>query len=333
MQRTAIFALVLLGVFSNPALAQLPGDFNCSGEVNGIDFTYWYCDIRGHVLDPVDTASCSWRNGDFNGDGWFYTVADGFQLHAYFKGEDFWRPDIPPLPTNLDSLIMGEITTEPGQRIRLPLSIVIPEDMTGFEIQVHFDTRYFSMPWIWQYAPSGTYEYTVLGHDLFYMFGRAYDSLAAGRYHIADLEFNLSPIAPLDTTLTIDFYTGSYFPSGFANLSYPRYFIIPTIVNGQVHVGSSGIDEGDLPNQLSLRSYPNPFNAEATISFSLDIRSPISLKIFDVSGREVARLVSQTIAAGQHAIIWNATDMPSGIYFCRLETGQKRLTQKITLLK
>jgi hypothetical protein len=85
------------------------------------------------------------------------------------------------------------------------------------------------------------------------------------------------------------------------------------------------------------RAYPNPFNPSTQIGFRVqtqDLASvPVSLKIFDVLGREIANLVNDTLPAGQHSVIFNATGLPSGVYIVRLQADGETLTRRITLLK
>jgi hypothetical protein len=97
----------------------------------------------------------------------------------------------------------------------------------------------------------------------------------------------------------------------------------------------TAVQESDLqPKTFSLeQNYPNPFNPSTTISFSLPSNSFVSLKVFDVVGREVASLVSEQMSAGSHSKQWNANGMPSGIYFYRLRAGSFTETKKLILLK
>ncbi len=97
-----------------------------------------------------------------------------------------------------------------------------------------------------------------------------------------------------------------------------------------------------LPNQFTLeQNYPNPFNPTTTISFSLPSKSFVSLKVFDIIGREVATIVSEEMSAGIHSRQWIASKMSSGIYFYRLQahplsggqTGTYTETKKLVLLK
>jgi hypothetical protein len=83
------------------------------------------------------------------------------------------------------------------------------------------------------------------------------------------------------------------------------------------------------------QNYPNPFNSKTAIRFQLSAGSDVRLKIYDVSGQEVATLVSNKLAAGTYSVTWDATDFPSGIYFYQLKTndGKHSLMKKILLLK
>lgn len=89
-----------------------------------------------------------------------------------------------------------------------------------------------------------------------------------------------------------------------------------------------------LPKGYSLaQNYPNPFNPSTTISFTLPSRSFVSLKIFDVLGREVATIIFEEMAPGSYSQTWDAARLSSGIYFYRLQTGAYAQTKKLTLLK
>jgi predicted outer membrane repeat protein len=87
------------------------------------------------------------------------------------------------------------------------------------------------------------------------------------------------------------------------------------------------------PLSLSLSSYPNPFNAVVTIRYDMPASGRASLKVYDLTGREVRTLVDKQMAAGSYSIYWNAENLPSGMYFVMLKaTGQQRI-QKVLLLK
>ena len=81
------------------------------------------------------------------------------------------------------------------------------------------------------------------------------------------------------------------------------------------------------------QNYPNPFNPNTTIAFSLSEATEIKLEIFNILGRHVATLFAGKLQAGQHKLNWQATDMPSGIYYGSLKTESERKIIKMLLLK
>ena len=89
----------------------------------------------------------------------------------------------------------------------------------------------------------------------------------------------------------------------------------------------------DLPTHLSLdQNYPNPFNPSTTIRYELAKRAIISLRIFNMLGQEIALLVDEQKEAGSYQVQWNA-NVPSGIYFYRLQAAEFVETKKAILLK
>ncbi len=91
---------------------------------------------------------------------------------------------------------------------------------------------------------------------------------------------------------------------------------------------------GALPTRFALeQNYPNPFNPSTVISFQLPVRSHVSLKVFDVNGREVATLVEGNLAAGNHNMTFNAGNLPSGVYFYQLKMEFFSQIRKAVLMK
>jgi len=81
------------------------------------------------------------------------------------------------------------------------------------------------------------------------------------------------------------------------------------------------------------QNYPNPFNPTTQISYTLAKASNVSLKIYDILGREVATLVNGKNQPGQHSVSWNALTVPSGVYFYRIVAGDFVQTKKMVLVK
>ncbi len=108
----------------------------------------------------------------------------------------------------------------------------------------------------------------------------------------------------------------------------------------QVTLGKGGVETlvPDLPETVSINNYPNPFNPETTVSFTLPQDGKVSIKVFNVRGQLVKTLVDNNLNAGKHEIVWNGRDeenrqVGSGIYFCRLQTAGKILNRKLLMMK
>lgn len=95
-----------------------------------------------------------------------------------------------------------------------------------------------------------------------------------------------------------------------------------------------GIGDFDAPATFRLeQNYPNPFNPTTVISYQLAGNSEVSLKVFDVLGREVATLVNERKQAGSYSVNFDASHLSSGMYIYRLQASGKVFTQKMMLIK
>jgi hypothetical protein len=99
---------------------------------------------------------------------------------------------------------------------------------------------------------------------------------------------------------------------------------------------TSGIADAPATRALNFRleqNYPNPFNPSTLISYQLPAAGRVSLVVYSLIGTEVARLVDAVQAAGPHQVVFNAGQIPTGIYFYRLQSGERVLSRKMTLIK
>lgn len=81
------------------------------------------------------------------------------------------------------------------------------------------------------------------------------------------------------------------------------------------------------------QNFPNPFNPTTIINYQLPVNSFVTLKIYDILGREVAVLINGLRNAGYYSVIFNGTNLSSGVYFYRLQAGAYSETKKLLLLK
>jgi len=89
-----------------------------------------------------------------------------------------------------------------------------------------------------------------------------------------------------------------------------------------------------LPSRVELyNAYPNPFNPSTTIQFALLQRAKVTIKIYDILGRQVATLVDDTYQAGVHQVSLDARDLASGLYIYRIRSGDFTASHRLILLK
>jgi pimeloyl-ACP methyl ester carboxylesterase len=122
--------------------------------------------------------------------------------------------------------------------------------------------------------------------------------------------------------------------------AYNNVFLLPWIFSQSKLNTPAGIEmEGysSLPKKFSLsQNYPNPFNPSTTIEYQIPnvgTQNFVSLRVYDILGREVATLVNEQKPAGAYNVQWNAKDLTSGVYFYRLEAGSYNETKKLILLR
>ena len=91
--------------------------------------------------------------------------------------------------------------------------------------------------------------------------------------------------------------------------------------------------EAAIPARLRCDCYPNPFNSTTEIRYALPRASHVSLRVFDVTGREVSVLVDRVIPAGEGVVAFDAGALASGVYFVRLSAGEVGVTRKVLLVR
>jgi hypothetical protein len=82
-----------------------------------------------------------------------------------------------------------------------------------------------------------------------------------------------------------------------------------------------------------MGNYPNPFNPTTTIQYRVDSPGNVCLVVYDILGRDIVTLVNSERSIGTYSVTFDASKLPSGIYFSKLESGGKTSIQKMLLLK
>lgn len=99
---------------------------------------------------------------------------------------------------------------------------------------------------------------------------------------------------------------------------------------------TTGVEDNDvfIPDAYSLaQNYPNPFNASTTIKYNLPEPGFVNIDIYDIMGRKIQTLVSQDQTAGSHSVVWNASNVSSGVYLYKIVAGDFTQTKRCNLIK
>jgi len=150
----------------------------------------------------------------------------------------------------------------------------------------------------------------------------------SGRVYRYDPEFSLGPEL---------ISSGHQGPAGLDYNQRDNILAVPNFYANTVDfipMAVSSLTEIDVPETPGiLRNYPNPFNARTVIEFSVNWHQSITLDIYDILGRRIETISSAAYEAGIHRVTWQADDIPSGIYYCRLSLADGVATRKVTLIK
>lgn len=153
------------------------------------------------------------------------------------------------------------------------------------------------------------------------------------------------------------FYTCSLFPSNngvivYPNVNFPKVifftFSYKSATNSthaknllenclhrllNIPIGINVINS-EIPTRfIVFPNYPNPFNPETKIKFALHEKNKVTIKIYDISGKEIDTITDDILYAGTYEILWKSKNIASGIYFAVITAGYHRGTIKLSLIK
>lgn len=195
---------------------------------------------------------------------------------------------------------------------------------TGWSVAYKFDVPVNSN-WLSQPSLPSWRVYKREFKDLYYLFE---DSIDAREYW--DVPDTNSTLATSVKRLAkgIGFYY-SEFEGGII-------YLTGCIVNGVQYGTIVNVDEETdiiIPDEIEVKSYPNPFNSQANIVYSLPYESNVIIKIYNTLGEEVELLYYGVKVRGEHLQVWNAYNKPSGIYYAVLHADNQIKTIKLLYLK
>ncbi len=176
----------------------------------------------------------------------------------------------------------------------------------------------YSGIWDWDFTVVGLYEIDLTGLD-----GGAAVVFASGF------------VDPASNQNGEGFGLFAALPNG-AVVEFPKIYCSKADAEALVEKMKKPEQEQDMPIAETYgldQNHPNPFNPVTTISFTLPTSQNVSLKVYDVSGREIATLVNGPRSAGRHDVSFEAFNIASGIYFYRLRAGEYFATKKMIVVR
>jgi len=213
------------------------------------------------------------------------------------------------------------------------------DDSTGMDIEIEYDD-YNGEEW----ADTSYFDWYATTDSIFIYFEG--DEYYEDEADTLELEYMLNEDT-LFASASFEFCEEEGFDSFeecFEEMEFPgfnelvdveSFHMYQEIVFTSTELTSIEPTNGKLPEEFKLyAAYPNPFNPVTTIRFDVgDASHESTLRIYDISGRNVATLVSDQLQAGTYKVKWDARGFASGIYFSELISGTNRHTQKMVLLK
>jgi len=170
---------------------------------------------------------------------------------------------------------------------------------------------------IQQYPNSELERDALYGKFLYALYSRGDLELSQQLYHLLQTRYPNSYELELAEVQLQNYHQGAMRPSSGAGLAKA-----PNTTSSQ------------LPTEFNLsQNYPNPFNPTTTIKYGLPVDAHVTLKVYDVLGREVQTLVNGNVPAGVHTVRFDATDLSSGVYLYRLTAGEYTSVKKLVVMK
>jgi hypothetical protein len=126
----------------------------------------------------------------------------------------------------------------------------------------------------------------------------------------------------------IENYSGYGVPDYSGNKSRVSLFIV------SIHMSVGIENEIEIPEEYFMnQNYPNPFNPTTNIEFGIPESGHVSIKVYDMLGREVATLINNTMSAGVRTVVFDASHLSSGMYIYRIKVNDYVSTKRLMLIK
>ncbi|MBK7866979.1 MAG: DUF1566 domain-containing protein [Ignavibacteriales bacterium] len=274
---------------------------------------------NGTITD--NATGLMWMQND-NGTGVLWKDALNYAENLTYAGYSDWRlPDTKELQSIVDYSRSPSTTSSAAINPMFNCTQITNEGGAA------------DYPWYWSNTTFSSGSQTDGTSAAYFCFGRAmgyFSGLGWTDIHGAGSQRS----DPKPRSFTGYTYNGN----GYYNANSPqgdavRIYNYVRPVRSAVVTGINNQDSNILDSYTLFQNYPNPFNPATSIQYNIPQSSFVNLIIYDLLGNEIEKLVSENKSAGSHRIDWNASNFPSGVYFCRIQAGDFVNNIKMILMK
>lgn len=277
------------------------------GTTNG------FVDLRGNA-HPTSFGFSYAKNLEEK--GWIVYTANYSKIRVFGNSNEIFDGDVNPSQTNWSDF--GSVAVDADSVIHtFTIKNVGSTDLRLLGI-IHLLDQ--SNPWIPPYI-----GITGTNASDFKVISEPSGTIAPGDSTVFQISFNPSGLGTRTAKV--------YFPNSDWSKA-PFDFVIQGEGVEVTSVEEENSDENKIPDKFGLlQNYPNPFNPSTRIQYQVSGISQVTLKVYNILGNEIATLVDEYKPAGTYVVNFNAANLPSGMYFYRLQAGNFAETKQMLLLK
>jgi hypothetical protein len=277
--------------------------------------------IVGSISSPIASSSVT-PVGTSLQSGYF-TFDNGYQSASTIEpGKGYWVKTSTSGSLVMSSGSVPASKRESAEEYLSTLNSISILDAAGSRQTLYFaadaNDGEFELPPV---PPAGAFDARFASQKM--VTGQTAEILLASAVYPLDVHWDIA--VPGDYALVIN---GKEIPLGSGGSSH----VSSSSAHLSLRVGAATA----LPTEFALaQNYPNPFNPATRIAYAIPVgtHEVVSLSVFDVLGREVARLVNEVKEPGNYEVQWDAGNVASGVYYSRLHAGTFQATRKMLLLK
>jgi len=307
--------------YDNSSCVYILGDVDNDGSITVIDLTL----IVDIIIEELTPSEYQLFAGDFIQDGTI-NILDVVEMVDYLLDRvDYYLPP----GTVIVTKVIKQVGSPP---FVMDVSMSNTTTVTGLQLEIELDPGYKALS-----CNNGTYSSNMTQA---YKFNN--DSSIVKLVFYGPLGEEISPGNGIIANIGMEYVgtaRGVHDPEsgsvvGLIAANGGEDALESDVVSYDEFVRSVGGEEVLVPEEFALHAaYPNPFNPITTIKFDLPEDVSVSLIVYDLMGRQITKLVNESMNAGYHSVQWNATSTASGIYLVKLVAGEFTQTQKIALVK